>query len=100
MVKPSSAGYFIGTRTSSTPSDLKIIHNGDILGVASTNTGSYGLPTVPLYLAAFNYNNTSTLYFSNKECAFAHIGTELTDYETSVLNSIVQNYQTILGRKI
>lgn len=100
LIKPSSAGYFIGTRISSSPSDLKIIYNGNIAGIATTNTGGYDLPSVPLYIAAFNYNNSSTLYFSNKECAFAHVGSGLTDYETLVLNNIVQNYQIILGRNV
>jgi hypothetical protein len=38
--------------------------------------------------------------YENKECAFASIGDGLTDADVANLYTIVQKYQTTLGRQV
>jgi hypothetical protein len=51
------------------------------------------------YLGGFNEQNT-TIYYSNKECAFASIGNGLTTTEAANLYTAVQAYQTTLSRNV
>lgn len=95
-------GYYIQTRTSS--SSHKVFKNGTQLG--ATNTGDSGNVTlingnIPL----FGLWNTSTNgmvsgLFSNRECSMATIGNGLSDSESSTLTTLVNNFQTTLGRAL
>lgn len=86
-------GYFIGTRISN--NDNRIYWNGTQSG--STATGDNAAP--PAQSIQMLRQNNSTLY-TNCECSFAHIGFGLTSGDVSRLNTIVNTFQTSLGRNV
>lgn len=90
-------GFFVGSQNGTT---LKLYYNG---AVAASNTAvsttNPSRSTFPIYLFGLNSDNTSVVK-DDKECAFAHIGYKLTDAEVSTLRTIVQNFQTTLGRQV
>lgn len=51
------------------------------------------------YVGAFNEQNT-TIYYSDKQCAFSSIGTGLTTTELANFYTAVQAFQTTLGRQV
>ena len=85
-------GFYINNRTSLTVQ--KIIKNTTI-NVFSVNATAR--PNVNMYIGALN---NPTIYYGNKQCAFASIGDGLTDTEASNLYTAVQTYQTTLGRNV
>jgi hypothetical protein len=93
-----SRGLFIASRTSL--SSLKLYKNNTIKATATGTTTMTQLPTVALYLAAYNYYVGTPSGYSGKECAFASIGDGLTDTEAANLYTAVQNYQTTLARQV
>ena len=96
----STLGMYIASRTSST--SLKGYKNGSLVGT-NTNISLGSLPNIPIYLGASNYRaagGTTTIYYGNKECAFASIGNGLTDTEASNFYTAVQAYQTTLSRNL
>ena len=89
-----SQGFFIGTRSSST--SHKLYKNGLQIGTTNTTTNTYTLSgSHAIQLAKGNGGS-----YSNRECAFASIGTGLTDADALTLSSLVQRYQTALSRAI
>lgn len=90
-------GMYIGSRTSRAS---KLFARGSLVG--STNGGStaYDPPPYNIYLFAYNNRNISVANYTNKECAFAHIGVGLTDAECGTLTTIVNTFQTALGRNV
>jgi len=93
-------GLIIGSRTTST--SLKLYRNSTLKGTNNTAT-SILLPNIIMTLGALNYRNPSgiyTIYYGNKECAFASIGDGLTDAEALSFYNAVQTYQTTLGRQV
>ena len=98
VANPNSLGYYISTRTASNV--FKVFKNGSQLG--TTNTGAstgFTQLTVNTYISAL-LQNTSVLYYSNRQCAFASIGDGLTDAESSNFNTAVTTYQTTLSRNV
>ena len=95
----SSAAFFINSRTSSTV--FKSFRNGTQLGATNTATNSNDITTCnkSMYIGALNFNG-SAAQFSNYEQAFASIGDGLTDAEAATLYTIVQQFQTSMGRQI
>jgi hypothetical protein len=92
-----SRGCFMANRTASNV--LKFIKNGVVLTTYAT--ASTGVPaTFTLLLAATTNNSGSTLFSSNKECAFASAGDGLTDLESQLLYQIVEKYQVALSRNV
>ena len=91
------SGYYIGTRTSSAS---KLFIRGILRGSASGGTTTCSPPPVDMYLFAYSNRGISALNFTNKECAFAHIGKGLSDAECVTLSTIVDNFQTTLGRNV
>jgi hypothetical protein len=90
-----SLGYYIGNRQASNDSDgwkngVKILN-----GTAVSNA----LPNQNIYLGALNKAGVS-LYFSTKQCAFSSIGDGLTDTDATNLYTMVQDFQTALGRQV
>jgi hypothetical protein len=66
--------------------------------VLYTATATSKQPTIyNLYIGAANVNGSSN-YWTNLWCGFAAIGKGLTTSEASTLYTIVQQYETILGR--
>jgi len=89
-----TSGFLIGSRVSST--DSRLYKNGSQIGTTQTtlmvNSPSTG------FMDLFR-QSPGTLY-SNCECAFAFIGDGLTSDEVSTLNTIVNTFQTTLGRNV
>ena len=90
------SGYYIGKINSDLTS--KVFRNGVLKGT-KTITNQATLSSFQIYLGGFNENNT-TVYFSPKQVAFAHIGTGLSDAEVAILNQLVTDYETTLNRNV
>jgi hypothetical protein len=95
FVDANSLGFYIGNRQAS--NDLDLWKNGTkvINGTSVSNT----LPNINIYIGAFNNKGLTTL-FSNKQCAFASIGSGLTDTQASDFYTAVQAFQTTLSRQV
>lgn len=95
---PTSSGFFIGSKISN--SDRKLFHNG-ILRATTTATNTNTLPTRTVYIGAINAGEVSgPRWFGNRQCAFFSIGDGLTEEEAKAFSTIVQAYQTKLGRQV
>ena len=90
-----SRGFSMGATNGS--STQKIYKNGSLVNTGTAGAGS--LANNNLYLGANNGNNTATL-FSNKQYAFASIGSGLTDADALDIYTIVQEFQTSLSRNV
>jgi hypothetical protein len=88
-------GLIIASRQSSTSS--KIYKNGSSFASISGSGGTQ--PNIPIYLSAGNLNGTGAS-FTDYECAFAFIGDGLTDTDASNYYTLVQAFQTTLGRQV
>jgi hypothetical protein len=95
FVDANSLGLYIGSRIVS--NQVKGYKN-NTLAVTST-VNSAALSTREYYLAALNDSGT-TMFYSTKECALASIGLGLTDTDASNYYTLVQAFQTTLGRNI
>jgi hypothetical protein len=97
---PNAQGMMLTSRTSDTVH--KAYRNGTQLGATDTvsNAGNV-MPSISLYLGAANQNpGTPTGAFSNKEYAFASIGSGLTDTEAANFYTAVQTFNTTLSRNV
>jgi hypothetical protein len=86
-----SSGYFISNRTSAVEgwkNGTRVVNTGTTVTTFTTNT---------LYLGAQN-NSTSNFRNSSRGCSFATIGATLSD--PAGFSTIVNNYQTALGRNV
>lgn len=88
-------GLMSMSRTSST--NINIVKNG--VNIFSGSNTSTGLANFSVYIGAENLGNTVSLP-SVWECSLAYFSIGLSVSEMIVLNTIVQQYQTILGRKV
>jgi hypothetical protein len=96
----SSQGFFIGNQNAATAAGRNIYRNG-IVGVAATSYGSPSMPNATIAIGALNNPTTGgAVLFSSRQCAFASIGTGLTATEAKAFSTIVQAYQTKLGRQV
>lgn len=95
----SSQGLFLGNQNGSGINDRNLYRNG-IKGTTGQGAGSTALPAFKLALNALNITNTSRSFYSPKQCAFASVGDGLTDLEVQNFYTIVQAYQTALGRQV
>jgi hypothetical protein len=91
------SGFYIGTRLST---GTKLFARGVEISNQFDGTTTFAPPTFSSYLFAYNNRGLNAFNFTNRECAFAHIGVGLTAAECVTLNTIVDNYQTTLGRKV
>jgi hypothetical protein len=93
---PNAQGLMLTTRTSNTVH--KSFRNGVQLGATDTvsNAGN-PMPSISLFLGAYN-NGSAAVGFSNKEYAFASIGSGLSDAEVASFYTTVQTFQTSLSR--
>ena len=90
-------GYWIGVKSSN--SQRLGFRNGVLntgLTTATDNTLNY---TLPFFIGARNTAGTATV-FSGHEISFATIGVGLTQEECATLYTIVQRFQTTLGRQV
>lgn len=90
-----TTGFFLNSRIAS--GSYKGYRNASI---EQTNViTSTTKPNYTLTLGARN-NAGVPAFWANRECAFASIGSGLTDGEVSTLNTLVTNFQTTLGRNV
>jgi len=93
----STQGLFVVSRTASNA--VANYRNGISLNT-STNT-SIALPSVNCFLGARQFGTGGPASnFSNRQFAFAFISSGLTAGEVSTLYTIIQQYQTTLGRQV
>jgi len=90
-----SSGFYNGNRTASNV--IKLFKNGT--SIQSLTTLANSTTTFSIYICAVNNAGTAASY-SNRECAFASIGTGLTDTEAANFYTAVQAYQTTLSRNV
>lgn len=91
-------GLTSGSITSAT--SRKLYKNGSLLNTNTTNI-TWARSTGKIFLGAVNISDLATAsFFTNKECAFASIGSGLSDTEMTSLYTIVQAYQTTLSRNV
>jgi hypothetical protein len=90
-----SRGNYIANRTASN------VINGwrNSTKIANGTTASGTLSTQNYYLGS-NNSNGSPNFYSRKECAFATIGSGLTDAEAALLYTSIQAFQTTLARQV
>jgi hypothetical protein len=94
-----AAAFYIASRTSSTV--MAAFRNNSKSGTATKAAGN--LSQNSIYIGAYNrpqFGSQQASYFSTKQTAFATIGDGLTDAEATNLYTIVQKYQTTLGRQV
>jgi hypothetical protein len=89
-----SQGFWCGTRITNTDYLYK---NGTIL--VNNASGGGNLANNNLFIGATNAGGTAA-FFSNKECAFASIGDELSSTQVANFYSAVQTFQTTLSRNV
>jgi hypothetical protein len=99
----SMQGFNLGTRRTSDATTLKFWQNGSLKNTASTSVTGQALNIYPVFIGAFRNQTALSPFASNytsNQCAFASIGLGLTDTEAINFNSVVQRYQSALGRKV
>jgi hypothetical protein len=89
-------GYYYLGKTGNGTNLFKSFKNGII---QDTQTGAGVNPNNTVYIGAANVGG-STLYYTNRECAFATISDGLTDSEATNCYTLVQAFQTALGRQV
>ena len=95
-----SLGLFISSRTAQ--NSMKGFRNSTSFATNTTNATTTDISTTltkEMYVLAQNNNGTAASY-SQRNIAFAHIGLGLSDAEVSTFYTLVQNYQTTLGRQV
>lgn len=90
-------GYWIGSKTSN--SQRFGFRNGVLNTAVTTNTDTTLNYTFPLFIGARNSAGTANL-FAGHEISFVTIGSGLTQDECATLYTIVQRFQTTLGRQV
>jgi hypothetical protein len=98
-----ATGYWIGSKTST--SERFGFRNGVLNSVVTTTNDTTNQPSIYVILSARNSATVGTttitpLSYSSKECCFATLGFGLSQAECATLYTIVQNFQTILGRQL
>jgi hypothetical protein len=90
------SGFFNGSIINS--SSRKLYRNGSTIA-SNILTGVQSLASQKIFIGAISNNNVASL-FSNRQCAFATIGSGLSDAEALALYTSVQAMQTTLGRQV
>ena len=86
-------GVFTGSKTES--NIHKLTRNSSILG---TGTGGGTLPSIPIWIGALNINDT--IYApSSQRIQFTAIHEGLTDAEVVAFHTIIDNFESAIGRK-
>ena len=90
-----SRAFYMANRTAQN------VINGwkNLTKIATGATASSTLVNLNYFLGALN-NNGATSFYSRKECAFATIGSGLTDAEAAALYNSIQAMQTTLSRNV
>lgn len=92
-----TTGYYVGIQNSTT---IAVYRNGTLMGSNnSAYSASRSYSTSNVFIGADNYNGGARRY-SDRNLAFAHIGTSMTSTDAGNLYTIIQTYQTTLGRQV
>jgi hypothetical protein len=90
-----NTGMFIQTRIDNTISSL--YQNGSVVKT-NTSAASSGLPAGVITLLGISQANDTLWGGGSSRCQFAFIGQGLSSVEVSTLSSIINAFQTALGR--
>ena len=93
-----ASGHWLITKRSNT--DREIYRNGVSEASSSTSNSTAYVSTNLILFGRFNTSTGAPDFYSTKNLAFASVGFGLTDEEVSTFYTIVQNFQTKLGRQI
>ena len=91
---PPFSGFYVGSRSSTT--STKFYKDG--INLISNNTLDTAIPTTTVYLGSINTDVSN--HASPRAQQFASFGLGLTDTDVSNIYTLVQAYQTTLGRQI
>ena len=89
-----SLGFYVANRNAS---NVINCWKGGVKKVSGTNLSNV-VSSYKIYLGALNISYSQ--YYTTKECAFASIGSGLTDGEATIFSNLVQNLQTTLSRQV
>ena len=89
-----SLGFYVANRNAS---NVINCWKAGVKKVSGTNLATL-VSNYNLYLSAINITYANN--YSTKQCAFASIGSGLTDGEATALSTLVQNMQTTLSRNV
>ena len=92
----SASGMTIGSSTGTTRRD--VYRNGTSVA-NQTNSQALEVASKDLFIFAMN-SNTGAQYYSDNTQAFAFMGSGMTASEVSSFTTIINNYQTSLGRNV
>jgi hypothetical protein len=92
-------GLTLGSITAS--NSRKIYKNGTLLNTNSSAI-TWARNTFSVFIGATNISDfvTGPNFYTDKQCAFASIGDGLSDAEAKAFSTIVQAFQTKLGRQV
>jgi hypothetical protein len=91
-------GYYVDSRTTST---LHIAHRNGSLMITETNANVLSVTSIiRSMLIGCSTSSDVPAFFSDRQAAFATIGKGLTSAECATLYTLVQAYQTTLGRQV
>jgi hypothetical protein len=94
-----SRGQFLSYRNNSIKINTR--KNTDSSFAFNQTSASAGANTLPYFIGNINFNGTALGgYYSNREYAFATLGSALSGAETTIFYTIIQDYQTTLGRQV
>jgi hypothetical protein len=93
LAGPNTQGMLLAASSGTTNNAL--YRNGTSLQI--TNTGTRTAINVPMFLAAMNNNGTPIQYYAN-QFSYATFGLGLTAAQVSTLTTIINTFQTTLGR--
>lgn len=92
-----ASGFFVGSRFNST--DLRIFKNGSQVGVTQTALNNGTRANLKVYIGCRNVLNAPNGLVS-RNYAMAGMSSRLTTTEVSNMYTVVQQYQTYLGRQV
>jgi hypothetical protein len=88
------SGFFIGAQQGA---NMKLFRDGSLRSSNTIPTTGLNPPSRDVYLGAINASGTA-VGFTDKRCVFSFVSKKLTDSQIVSLNTIVQTFQTNLGR--
>ena len=91
-----SRGFYLMSRTASNA--VKVYKNAS--AVITASTASTGIAPYNMIISAWRIDPNTISRYSNRECAFATLGTGLNDAESANLYTAIQAFQTTLGRQV
>jgi len=99
-VSNSSYGTSDAYHLSSILSTSQKLYRNAVLKINGNTISSLTYPSANFFLGAYNDNNVTPFFFSDREISIATIGDGLTDTESSDLYDAVQAFQTTLSRQV